>query len=62
MTAKIGLIKKVASDKVQKSNQALEYDFNTSDLDNNVLGIAIEETDLKELIDSITAEEAPEKV
>jgi hypothetical protein len=53
-------LRKVANDKVQKSNQALEYDFNTSDLDDNVLGIPIEETDLKELIDSIIAEEAPE--
>ncbi|KAF3983353.1 MAG: DUF4868 domain-containing protein, partial [Methylococcales symbiont of Hymedesmia sp. n. MRB-2018] len=52
-------LRKVASDKVQKSNNTLEYDFNTSDLDDNVLGIATEETDLKELIDSITAEEAP---
>ncbi len=53
-------IRKVANNKVKKSNQALEYDFNTSDLDNNVLGIATDDTDLKELIDSITAEEAPE--
>ena len=52
-------LRKVANDKVKKSNQALEYDFNTSDLDNNVLGIATEETDLKELIDKITAEETP---
>lgn len=54
-------LRKVANDKVEKSNQALEYDFNTSDLDDNVLGIATEETDLKDLIDSITAEEAPKK-
>jgi len=53
-------LRKVASDKVTKSNNAIEYDFNTSDLDDDVLGIATEETDLKELIDSITAEEAPE--
>ncbi len=53
-------IRKVANDKVETSNKALEYDFNTSDLDDNVLGIATEETDLKELIDSITAEEIPE--
>lgn len=53
-------LRKVANDKVKKINQVLEYDFNTSDLDDNVLGIATEETDLKELIDSITAEETPE--
>lgn len=52
-------LRKVANDKVQASNQALEYDFNTSDLDDNVLGIAADETDLNELIDSITAEESP---
>lgn len=52
-------LRKVANDKVKRSNQALEYDFNTSDLDDNVLGIATEETDLKKLIDSIIAEEAP---
>ena len=55
-------LRKVVNDKVQKSNQALEYDFNTNDLDDNVLGIATEETDLKDLIDSITAEETPEIV
>lgn len=53
-------LRKVANDKVQNSNQALEYDFNTSDLDDNVLGISTEETDLQQLIESITAEEPPE--
>jgi hypothetical protein len=53
-------LRNVANTRVQISNQALEYDFNTSDLDNNVLGIATEETDLKELINSITDEETPE--
>ena len=43
-------LRKVASDKVAVSNQALEYDFNTSDLDDNVLGIATDETDLQQLI------------
>ena len=52
-------LRKVANDKVCKSNNALEYDFNTSDLDDNVLGIATGETDLEELIDGITAEETP---
>lgn len=52
-------LRKVANDKVSKSNNALEYDFNTSDLDDNVLGIATGETDLEELIDGITAEETP---
>jgi hypothetical protein len=53
-------LRKVASDKVTSSNQAIEYDFNTSDLDDNVLGISTDETDLQQLIESITAEESPE--
>jgi hypothetical protein len=53
-------LRKVASDKVSRSNQALEYDFNTCDLDDNVLGISTEETDLQQLIDCVTAEEPPE--
>lgn len=52
-------LRKVAADKVSSSNQALEYDFNTTDLDDNVLGISADETDLQQLIDSITAEESP---
>lgn len=52
-------IRKVASDKVSSSNQALEYDFNTSDLDDNVLGISTNETDLQQIVDAITAEESP---
>ncbi|MBN2747480.1 MAG: DUF4868 domain-containing protein [Bacteroidales bacterium] len=53
-------LRKVASDKVIASNQAIEYDFNTSDLDDNVLGIATDETDLQQLIESINDEESPE--
>lgn len=52
-------LRKVAYDKVSKSNNALDYDFNTIDLDDNVLGIATGETDLEELINGITAEETP---
>lgn len=47
-------LRKIASNKVKKSNQALEYDFNTKDLDDNVLGICTNETDLQAIIDSIT--------
>lgn len=46
-------LRKVAVDQVKSSNQALEYDFNTSDLDDNVLGISTNETDLKSIIDVI---------
>lgn len=53
-------LRKVAFDKVAVSNQALEYDFNTSDLDDNVLAIATDETDLQQLIENINDEESPE--
>lgn len=52
-------LRKVASDRIQQSNQAIEYDFNTSDLDNNLLGIPENETDMVELIDSINADDPP---
>lgn len=50
-------LRKVATDQVKSSNQALEYDFNTSDLDDNVLGISTDETDLKSIINVITGDE-----
>lgn len=52
-------LRSVANRKVESSNQAIEYDFNTNDLDDNVLGIATEETDLQQLIESINDEESP---
>jgi len=52
-------IRKVAYDSIKPLNQALEYDFNTSDLDNNVLGISTNETDLQQILDEITSEESP---
>jgi len=52
-------LRKIVAAKVSSSNQALEYDFNTTDLDDNVLGISAYDTDLQQLIDSITADESP---
>lgn len=52
-------LRKVASDRIQNSTQAIDYDFNTSDLDNNLLGIPEDDTDMKELIDSINADDPP---
>lgn len=48
--------------KIQKSNTAINYDFNTADLDDNLLGIATSETDFQSIIDSIMADEEPEFV
>lgn len=50
----------ITSGKIQLSNAAVEYDFNTADLDDNLLGIATSETDFQSIIDAITADEEPE--
>lgn len=50
----------ITSGKIQQSNAAVEYDFNTADLDDNLLGIATSETDFQSIIDAITADEEPE--
>lgn len=49
----------IASGKIQQSNAAVEYDFQTADLDDNLLGIATSETDFQSIIDVIAAEEEP---
>ncbi len=49
----------ITSGKIQQSNAAVEYDFNTADLDDNLLGIATSETDFQSIIDVITAAEEP---
>lgn len=50
----------IAGGKIQQSNNALEYDFNTADLDDNLLGIATSETDFQSIIDVIAAEDEPD--
>lgn len=50
----------ITSSKIQQSNAAVEYDFNTADLDDNLLGIATSETDFQSIIDVIAAEEEPD--
>ena len=52
-------LRNVTTKKINSSNQALGYDFNTSDLDENVLGIETAETDLQKIIDIIEADESP---
>lgn len=49
----------ITSGKIQQSNAAVEYDFNTADLDDNLLGIATSETDFQSIIDVIAAEDEP---
>lgn len=49
----------ITSGKIQQSNAAVDYDFNTADLDDNLLGIATSETDFQSIIDAIAAEEEP---
>lgn len=50
----------IVSGKIQLSNATAEYDFNTADLDDDLLGIATSETDFQSIIDIITADEEPE--
>jgi len=50
----------ITSGRIQQSNAAVEYDFNTSDLDDNLLGIATSETDFQSIIDDIAADEEPD--
>nr|VFK37666.1 MAG: protein of unknown function (DUF4868) [Candidatus Kentron sp. TC] len=48
--------------KIERSNNALEYDFNTVDLDDNLLSIPVEETDLQRIIDSLQGSEDPQSI
>lgn len=52
-------IRQIAKDKINASNEAFEYDFNTADLDNNLLGIMTSETDFQNIIDSIQSDQEP---
>lgn len=46
-------LRSISREKLSKSNDVRDYDFNTADLDNDVLGIETSETDLGALIDEI---------
>lgn len=52
-------IRKIAINKLTQSQEAYEYDFNTHDLDDNLLGIPTSETDFQEIVDTLLAEEDP---
>ncbi len=47
-------VRKIAKDKIFGSNAVRQYDFNTADLDDDVLGLKTEETDLQSVIDQIS--------
>lgn len=51
-----------ACKKIESSNNALEYDFNTIDLDDNVLEIPTKETDFQGILDAITGNEQLETI
>nr|VFJ87414.1 MAG: protein of unknown function (DUF4868) [Candidatus Kentron sp. LFY] len=46
-------LRDIVAKKIEQSNNALEYDFNTADLDDNFLSIPVEETDLQRIIDNL---------
>ena len=46
-------LRSIAGERITRSNAVRDYDFNTSDLDNDVLGIETSQTDLQELLDQI---------
>nr|VFK70695.1 MAG: protein of unknown function (DUF4868) [Candidatus Kentron sp. TUN] len=55
-------LRDIAAGKIKQSNTALEYDFNTADLDDNLLGIPTAETDLQGIINVLQNSEDPPKV
>ncbi len=53
-------LRSIVSKKIAGSNDVLQYDFNTADLDNNILGIPNSETDFEEILELINAEKEPQ--
>lgn len=49
----------ITNKKIKDSNEVLEYDFNTADLDNNLLGIPSSETDFEEILKAINVSVNP---
>jgi len=53
-------IRRIITSKIEKSNDALEYSFNSTDLDDNLLGMPTAETDFQGIIDTLMdTEEVP---
>ena len=49
-------------DKIKRSNTALQYDFNTADLDEDFLGLPTEDTDMQSIIDELQGDTDPPTV
>ncbi|MEA5112922.1 MAG: DUF4868 domain-containing protein [Geobacteraceae bacterium] len=52
----------ITSGKIKKSNVAIEYDFNTVDLDDNLLGLPTTDTDLHAILQTLQDDEDPPTV
>lgn len=52
-------IRNATSGKIDRSNQAIEYDFSTADHDDDLLGISTSETDLHGIIETLQGDEEP---
>lgn len=52
----------ITSEKIKKSNVAIEYDFNSADLDDNLLGLPTADTDLHAILQTLQSEEDPPTV
>jgi hypothetical protein len=52
----------ITSGKIKKSNVAIEYDFNTADLDDNLLGLPTADTDLQAILQTLQDDEDPPTV
>lgn len=52
----------ITSGIIKKSNVVIEYDFNTADLDDNLLGLPTTDTDLHTILQTLQGDEEPETV
>ena len=50
-------IRNIIKNKIERSNKALEYDFHTADLDDDLLSLNTTETDFQNILDQISSEE-----
>lgn len=52
-------LRSITAGKIKNSNAALEYDFNTADMDDNLLGLPTADTDLQPIIEVLQDDEDP---
>lgn len=55
-------LRNITAGKIKKSNVAIEYDFNTADLDDNLLGLPTADTDLHAILQTLQSDEDPPTV